>query len=199
MTTESTLSKETILDTAEQVLRRYGDKTNVVDVAKVLRVSHGTLYRHFASKAALLEAVTERWLHRLSLPLEAISIQQDGNPQERLRIWLETLIKSKQQSAAEDPELFVIYTAVTSQGTELIENHLQYLITQLSRIVQQGMNKQMFKSGEPGATARAIFMATVRFHHPAHAYEWNAVTKQDDFELVWQLILAGIVREDMKL
>ncbi|MCU6796591.1 TetR family transcriptional regulator [Paenibacillus sp. WQ 127069] len=199
MAAESTLSKETILDTAEQVLRRYGDKTNVVDVAKVLRVSHGTLYRHFASKAALLEAVTERWLHRISLPLEAISNQHDGSSPERLRIWLETLIHSKQQSAADDPELFSIYTAVTSQGTELIENHVHYLITLLSRIVEQGVIEQVFKSGEPGATARAIFMATVRFHHPAHAYEGDVVTKQHDFELVWQLILAGIVRADTKL
>ncbi|MBW7457433.1 TetR/AcrR family transcriptional regulator, partial [Paenibacillus sepulcri] len=42
------LTKETILDAAEQVLRRFGpDKTSVVDVARALQVSHGTIYRHF--------------------------------------------------------------------------------------------------------------------------------------------------------
>ncbi|SFK72368.1 transcriptional regulator, TetR family [Paenibacillus sp. 1_12] len=196
MATESILSRETILDTAEQVLRRYGDKTNVVDVAKVLRVSHGTIYRHFASKAALLEAVTERWLHRISLPLEAISNQQEGSAVEQLLLWLETLIHSKQQSAADEPELFSIYAAVTSQGTELIQNHVQYLINLLSRIVEQGIVKQVFKNRSPESTARAIFMATARFHHPAHAYEGDAVTKQHDFELVWQLILSGIVSNE---
>ena len=47
----------------EEVLRRYGPaKATVVDVAKALGVSHGSVYRHFATKAALREAVTRRWL-----------------------------------------------------------------------------------------------------------------------------------------
>ncbi len=101
---ELPLSKEEILDAAEQVLRRYGpDKTSVVDIAKVLQVSHGTLYRHFESKAALREAVTSRWLHTsIAIPLEAIASENDGSAAERLRLWLETLIQTKQKFAVED-------------------------------------------------------------------------------------------------
>ena len=67
------LTAETILDTAEDVLRRFGPaKASVVDVARALDVSHGSVYRHFSSKAALRDAVTERWLARVSEPLEAI-------------------------------------------------------------------------------------------------------------------------------
>ena len=48
---------------AEDVLRRHGPaKANVVDIARALGVSHGTVYRHFPSKQALREAVTRRWL-----------------------------------------------------------------------------------------------------------------------------------------
>ena len=62
MATE-TLTAERILVAAEEVLRRYGPaKANVVDVARALGVSHGSVYRHFPSKAALRDAVTERWL-----------------------------------------------------------------------------------------------------------------------------------------
>ena len=62
MATES-LTAERILEAAEEVLRRYGPaKANVVDVARALGVSHGSVYRHFPSKAALRDAVTERWL-----------------------------------------------------------------------------------------------------------------------------------------
>ncbi|MGV2788298.1 TetR family transcriptional regulator, partial [Clostridium perfringens] len=71
MSHDQPLTKEAILDAAEQTLRRYGpDKTSVVDVAKALQVSHGSLYRHFPSKAALREAVTERWLQRIADPLQ---------------------------------------------------------------------------------------------------------------------------------
>ncbi|HEY1384219.1 MAG TPA: TetR/AcrR family transcriptional regulator, partial [Dongiaceae bacterium] len=69
---DGVLTREKILEAAEDVLRRFGpSKTTVVDVARALGVSHGSVYRHFPSKAALREAVLERWLHRISDPLEA--------------------------------------------------------------------------------------------------------------------------------
>ena len=55
---------------AAEALHRYGPaKTTVVNVARALNVSHGSIYRHFESKAALRDAVTARWLHRISAPL----------------------------------------------------------------------------------------------------------------------------------
>ena len=70
---DGALTPEQILEAAEDVLRRFGpSKATVVDVARALGVSHGSVYRHFPSKAALREAVLERWLHRISDPLEAL-------------------------------------------------------------------------------------------------------------------------------
>src|SRR5512144_414821 len=59
------LTRERILEAAEDVLRRFGpSKATVVDVARVLEVSHGSVYRHFPSKAALRDGVAELWLAR---------------------------------------------------------------------------------------------------------------------------------------
>ena len=81
MSHDQPLTKEAILDAAEQTLRRYGpDKTSVVDVAKALQVSHGSLYRHFPSKAALREAVTERWSRRIADPLQKIADGTEAAP-----------------------------------------------------------------------------------------------------------------------
>ena len=44
-------------------------KATVVDVARALDVSHGSVYRHFPSKASLREAVAQRWLDRVNAPL----------------------------------------------------------------------------------------------------------------------------------
>ena len=72
--TEAVLTQERILETAEDVLRRFGPaKATVVDVARALDVSHGSVYRHFPSKAALRDAVAERWLARISEPLQAVA------------------------------------------------------------------------------------------------------------------------------
>jgi AcrR family transcriptional regulator len=97
------LTEESILDTAEEVLRRYGPaKTTVVDVARALDVSHGSVYRHFSSKAALRDAVTRRWLDRISAPLDRV-VHGHGDPTERLRTWVRLLADSKQGIAREDP------------------------------------------------------------------------------------------------
>lgn len=192
---EMPLSKEEILDAAEQVLRRYGpDKTSVVDVAKVLQVSHGTLYRHFESKAALREAVTSRWLHTsIAIPLEAIASETDGSAAERLRLWLETLIRTKQKFAVEDAEMFAMYANVTVIEVEMINTHVYRLIGQIAQILEQGMASKEFKQGDSGALARAIFLATSRFHHPSHAGEWGLGSMDEDFESVWQLLLGGLM------
>ena len=68
------LTPERILEVTEDVLRRFGlAKATVVDVARALDVSHGSVYRHFPSKASLRDAVAKRWLDRVSTPLEKIA------------------------------------------------------------------------------------------------------------------------------
>ena len=63
---EVVLTRERILEAAEDVLRRFGpSKATVVDVARALGVSHGSVYRYFASKAELRDAVTQIWLSRI--------------------------------------------------------------------------------------------------------------------------------------
>src|SRR3569833_155027 len=66
------LDAETIVSAAEEVLRRHGpEKATVLDVARVLGVSQGSVYRHFPSKMALREAVIRRWLDRVREELAA--------------------------------------------------------------------------------------------------------------------------------
>lgn len=192
---ELPLSKDEILDAAEQVLRRYGpDKTSVVDIAKVLQVSHGTLYRHFESKAALREAVTSRWLHTsIAVPLEAIANEIGGSAVGRLRLWVETLVRTKRKFAAEDTEMFAMYADVTFIEVEMISTHTYRLIKQLEQILEQGMASKELKQGDSESLARGIFLATSRFHHPSHAGEWEMRSVDEDFERVWQLLLGGLL------
>ncbi len=79
--TSETLTAERILEATEEVLRRHGPaKATVVDVARALGVSHGSVYRHFRTKAALREAVTKRWLDRTSEKLARIVDATERDP-----------------------------------------------------------------------------------------------------------------------
>jgi AcrR family transcriptional regulator len=189
---ETALTPEQILDAAVDVLRRYGPaKTTVVDVARALGVSHGSVYRHFASKVALRDAVTERWLAQVSAPLAEIA-DSDGPADERLRRWLDALIALKQHKVRDDPEIFATYRALAVESREIIQGHVDALQRQLEKIIADGVADGTFTVTDPVATAGAIFDATVRFHSPAHAAEWTGPGLADAFERVWRLIRAGL-------
>src|ERR671924_94835 len=116
---DGVLTREKILEAAEEVLRRFGpSKATVVDVARALGVSHGSVYRHFPSKAALREAVLERWLHRISDPLEAVVRGKQAAP-ERLRTWFDALIAAKRRKYLNEVELFATYAALAVDAREV--------------------------------------------------------------------------------
>ena len=186
------LSQESILDTAEEVLRRFGPtKTTVVDVARALEVSHGSVYRHFPSKAALRDAVTERWLERLSAPLVVVA---DGHepPGLRLRRWLELLVATKQEMARQDAELFATFRQLTVESREVVAAHVDDLADQLSRIIADGVAAGDFTADDPAKAGRAVLQATALFHHPAHADEWGAPDLAEQFDAVFHLLVDGL-------
>jgi Transcriptional regulator len=186
------LTAATILDTAEDVLRRFGPaKASVLDVARALDVSHGSVYRHFASKAALRDAVTQRWLARVSEPLEAIVVRR-GRASRKLHDWLVLLATTKQGMATGDPELFETFHELTLQSREVVAAHVDHLSDQLGRIVAQGMEDGEFAPGDPSAVGRAVLHATAKFHHPAHAGEWGDPGLAEQLQAVYHLILNGL-------
>ena len=78
---EAGLTRERILEAAVDVLRRFGpEKATVVDVARVLGVTHGSVYRYFPSKAALRDAVVQHWLEAMMPPLEAVAAEKGPAP-----------------------------------------------------------------------------------------------------------------------
>jgi AcrR family transcriptional regulator len=186
--TDGALTAEEILVAAEDVLRRFGpEKANVVDVARALGVSHGTVYRHFASKAELRDAVMHRWLARIADPLAAIAAS-DVAPPLRLREWFTTLRRLKRAKAGDEPELFATYNALASDARDVVGAHVAELTAQVARILRDGVSAGVFTVADPELTAAAIVSATQRFHHPVHAGDWGTPENDAAFEAVWSLL-----------
>ncbi|SDQ90433.1 TetR family transcriptional regulator [Actinopolyspora saharensis] len=186
------LTAERILDAAEDTLRRFGPgKTTVVDVARSLGVSHGSVYRHFPNKAALRDAVAERWLQRICVPLHPV-VTEDGPAAERAWRWLWLLSTTKREMASNDPELFATYYALASEIREVVSDHLETLTELLARIVADGVRRGEFAVDDPRETARTMLSATTKFHHPAHAAEWADPNLDREFETVWELVRRGL-------
>lgn len=190
--TDEILTPERILEVAEEVLRRFGlAKTTVVDVARALGVSHGSIYRHFPSKAALQDAIAERWLARKLLPLTIIA-NENGPATERLRRWLTLLCSTTRKNVPDDPELFATYKELAGSARDVVRTHIDYLVEQLTQIIRDGVAQGEFATDEPDRSARAVYMATTLFHDPAHAAVWSDPDIEATFDDVWSLLLVGL-------
>ncbi|MFE1949399.1 TetR family transcriptional regulator [Streptomyces sp. NPDC059524] len=187
-----TLTPERILAATEEVLRRHGAaKATVVDVARALGVSHGSVYRHFRTKAELRGAVTKRWLDRTTGLLAEV-VAADEAPPAKLRHWLEALFEAKRHKAGDDPELFATYTVLTSENGGVVDAHVAELVGQLTAILAEGVEQGAFEAPDLSATARAVFEATAHFHDPAYAPEWPRPETRPAFEAVLTLVLRGV-------
>ncbi|MCX5140144.1 MULTISPECIES: TetR family transcriptional regulator [unclassified Streptomyces] len=186
------LTPERILEATEDVLRRYGPaKATVVDVARALGVSHGSVYRHFRTKAALREAVTGRWLTRTEQELTEILHASAQTSPAKLRQWLETLFEAKRHKAGGDPELFATYEVLVGESS-IVEAHIRELVGQLREIIEEGVQEGEFAVDDPAAAAQAVFDATARFHDPAYAAEWRKPAIVAEFTAVSDLLLRGL-------
>jgi AcrR family transcriptional regulator len=186
------LTPERILEVTEDVLRRFGlAKATVVDVARALDVSHGSVYRHFPSKASLRDAVAKRWLDRVSAPLDKIAREQGPAPA-RLERWLRALFAAKYKKVCDDPEMFATYLALAQEARDVVKAHKERLADQIEHILSDGLQQGAFDITDMKASARAIFDATIRFHHPAHAEEWSDPSFAARIDALLALLLKGL-------
>jgi AcrR family transcriptional regulator len=186
------LTPERILEVTEDVLRRYGlAKATVVDVARALDVSHGSVYRHFPSKASLREAVAKRWLDRVNAPLQKIA-EGAGPAPAKLERWLRTMIAIKHKKLGDDPEMFETYLTLAQEACKVVKAHKDGLIDQVADILSEGVKQGAFQVADTKATARALFEATSRFHHPAHAEEWKDPQLAARIDVLLALLLRGV-------
>ena len=79
-------NRQRILDVAKQAFTRSGADTSLDDIAKQAGVGAGTLYRHFPTRDALLEAVYRTEVEKLAAAEHRFA--QTMSPIEALRAWM---------------------------------------------------------------------------------------------------------------
>jgi AcrR family transcriptional regulator len=83
-------NRERILEVAKAAFTRHGAATSLDDVAKRAKVGPGTLYRHFPTREALLEAVYKTEVEKLAAAQQKFA--DTLSPVEALRAWMTLFI-----------------------------------------------------------------------------------------------------------
>ena len=179
--------RETAIDTTLVQMRRFGfERVRLTDVAKELGVSHATLYLHFTDKAALLDAVTERWLSKTREVLRAI-VPRPERPLEDVEEWFVTLYRLKRQQILQEPELYRAFDAATALRKPLVILHLEELRQQLQGLLRRaapGIDEVAL-----GLHARLLYDATSAFHHPKLMAEYV----DEDREALLKRVVAAML------
>ena len=84
--TDALRNRERILEVAKEAFTRDGAATSLDDIAKQAGVGAGTLYRHFPTRDALIEAVYRSEVERLAAAARGFIAAM--SPVEALRAWL---------------------------------------------------------------------------------------------------------------
>src|SRR5215469_16571943 len=79
-------NRERILEVAKEAFTRFGADASLDDIAKQAGVGAGTLYRHFPTRDALIEAVYRSEVEKLAAAAHGFAAAM--SPVEALRAWL---------------------------------------------------------------------------------------------------------------
>jgi AcrR family transcriptional regulator len=84
--TDAQRNRERILEVAKEAFTRFGGNASLDEIAKDAGVGAGTLYRHFPTRDALIEAVYRSEVERLAEAERKFS--ETKPPVEALRAWM---------------------------------------------------------------------------------------------------------------
>jgi AcrR family transcriptional regulator len=159
-------TRSRIIETADTLFRRLGfAKTAVADIAAELDMSPANVYRFFASKNAIVEAICQR--HLGTIENEAWTVARSRAPAvaRMQRLFLEIVAYHKRNLLSDQRVLDIVMVAI-EQNWEAIQAHKDVMRTVTELILRDGIESGEFEAADPHETAELIMRSLVCFCHP---------------------------------
>ncbi len=180
------------IDATMAKMREDGfDKVRLTDIARELGLSHAALYAHFADKAALFDAVSERWLSAIDESLEAVC-RKRGEPTDRMLSWMLVLHRAKVAKVLHDPELYKAFDLSTAVQKPFAQRHMDAMHGQLVGLVREAIAKRRLRDADPEAMAHVISDSLMAFHHPKLVAQHIGEKREPLLRLVLETVLRGL-------
>ncbi|MBC7314390.1 MAG: TetR/AcrR family transcriptional regulator [Rhizobium sp.] len=168
MTNDAPDHRDRILDTAAEQVRRFGEaKTNVVDIAKAMGLSHSAIYRYFRSKSDIFDALAARTMAE-EADLAARFARSDGSAAERLRGLVLALHRSKRAKLGDDPEIHGLYRRILAERPDLVADYARRTTALVRQVLEDGIARGEFRIRDLDVAAGVVRDAVTVFVHPAH-------------------------------
>ena len=156
-----------ILDSGEKLFRHYGyAKTNVADIAKDLGMSPANIYRFFASKVEIHQAICARLLSTVRQLAELILSQEDVSVEDRLRQWIHALHKITVENMLDQEKVHEMVIVALERDWQVVDAHIDRLNLIVADAIREGIAAGEFPPQDPDSAARCFGASTVLLCHP---------------------------------
>lgn len=126
-------NRERILKVAKQVFTRDGPAASLDDIARQAGIGPGTLYRHFPTREALIEAVYQSEVEKLAAAEQRLA--ETMPPLEALRAWMLLFI----EHVSEKKLILPAMDTVSGGSTRLIEGSRSLIHAAFIRSVKRAI------------------------------------------------------------
>jgi AcrR family transcriptional regulator len=155
-----------IMATAETLFRRLGfAKTTVADIAAELGMSPANVYRFFASKNAIVEAICKRCLSEVEENAWTVARSKAPAAQRMERLILE-ILQYHMENLITEQRVNELVVAAIEQNWDAIRAHKDVIRNVVELILRDGIEAGDFESIDPRGTAEVIMRSVLVFTHP---------------------------------
>jgi AcrR family transcriptional regulator len=166
-----------IVEVAERLFRQIGfQKTTVADIARELHMSPANVYRFFAAKSEINEAVCTDLLGKIEAEAEKIAASRSTATQ-RIRNLIGSVEKIYHKQYMFDRKLHDLIEAAISENWAIMRRHNERMAAILEQIIASGMASGEFPLGDATLAARLVATACLRFSHPRLIVEFEQDTE----------------------
>ena len=186
-------TREQILQAAMERIMHYGyAKTTMAEIARDCGMSAGNIYRFFASKIDIAEAMARKLNIEINAQNAAI-VRSPGAAAEKMRRFHHTALKTTFEKLDKDAKVLEVAEVLSSERPTFANEEMAQERVYLVQILEQGMAEGEFAAMEnPHFIAEMMQSATMKFRYPQL---WSRLTLPQltrELDGVMDIILAGL-------
>ena len=191
LSTENTVSR--ILEAAEEQFRRMGyAKTAVADIARALGMSPANIYRFFASKSAINEAICEKHFAEVHGLLRAI-MAEDRPAAERLERFVLELHRYNKTRCVAERRLHDMVEAGMEENWHAVERHITAIHEMVAELIADGVKRGEFAASvEAMDASSAVCTACTGVLHPTLIAQFAHKDLEEDARRVVRYLLRAL-------
>lgn len=201
---DKTDTRQQILDAAVARIMHYGyAKTTMAEIARDCDMSAGNIYRFFASKIDIAEAMARKLNLEINQEMAALA-RGKGSAPDKLRRLNSVALHRTFDKLASDAKILEVAEVLSHERPSFANEEMAQERVHMVRILEQGIAEGDFAAMEnPNFVAEMMQAATMKFKYPQL---WSRLTLpklERELDGVMDIILAGLtiplrVREKLK-